>query len=110
MPPMSGNSLKERSKEMVSSNGKMGHTTKEILWTVNFKGLANTILQTLISNMRESFASERWKEKESRLGLMVEGTKEISRMVKKTVKEPFTGQVDRPILEVGGRGSNMASA
>lgn len=110
MQPMSGNFLKERSKEMVSSNGKTGHTMKEILWTANFKGSANTILQTLISTMRESFASERWREKGSRLGTMVDGTKEISRMVKKTVKEPSTGQVDRLILEVGGWGSNMASA
>ena len=72
----------------------------------NFKGLENTTLQILISNMRENFALAKWKEEAQTLGRTVEGTKVTLKTVRKMEKVPFTGQVDKPIQEVGDQENN----
>ena len=74
----------------------------------NFKGSENTTLQILINNMKENFALGRWKEEEQKLGRTVEGMKVTLKTVKKMEKAPFTGQVDKPISEVGGQENNTA--
>jgi hypothetical protein len=51
-----------KSKVTDHSNGRTALTMRETLWMGNFKGLENTTLQILISNMRENFALAKWKE------------------------------------------------
>ena len=74
----------------------------------NFKGSENTTLQISTNNMKENFALARWREEVQKLGRTGEGMKVTLKTVKKMEKEPFTGQVDKRISEVGGQENNTA--
>jgi len=64
----------------------------------------------LIKPIQENSEEAIWRVEVLNLGLKVGVTKEISRMERKTEKEPLSGQMETSILEVGEMENNTASA
>lgn len=102
------NFSKARSKAKVNLNGRMEATTKVALSKVSSKVSANIISQTLIKFIKENSEMVIWKEKELKYGQMERNMKEISKMVKKTVKALLNGLTATNTLEAGDKASNTA--
>jgi hypothetical protein len=94
-------SSRERKMVKVASNGKMDLSMKETLLMGNSKDLENTTSLILTRHIWVNSEWATWKEEELKVGPTAENMMENSKTVKKTEKEPLSGQTEIDILVAG---------